>query len=80
MTQNAYYQIPNEENAQINFEPIIEKKKKYPLSFPVLRNITIASLSIGVGLLLYSATFTTEMTTINLDTYTKYSCVCILCI
>jgi cathepsin F len=73
MTQNAYYQIPNEENAQINFEPIIEKKKKYPLSFPVLRNITIASLSIGVGLLLYSATFTTEITTINLDTYTKYS-------
>ena len=73
MLKHNYYQLNNEEDNTNNFESI-RQKNKYPLKYETLRNISIMSLSIGLGLLLYTATITSSpVTTINLNTYTKYS-------
>jgi C1A family cysteine protease len=72
MIKNNYYQINTEEKT-IEFEPFTRKTNKYPFSYNTLRNTMIISLTIGIGLLMYTATITSPVNTINLNTYTKYS-------
>jgi hypothetical protein len=72
MIKNNYYQI-NDEEKTIEFEPFTRKTNKYPFSYNTLRNTMIISLTIGIGLLMYTATITSPINTINLNTYTKYS-------
>jgi cathepsin F len=83
MNQPFYYQKTATE-LPTNFEPIVKRKKNdTPFSYNFLRNMTIATGSIGLVLLLYSTTLTSSVhettsldsTIINTNTNTriKYS-------